>query len=170
MSSVYDEIPISPIDPRALRDACGSFATGVTVVTTRTREGDHGMTVSAFMSVSLDPPLICVSLGRRSKMAGKMRDSRRFAVNILEEKMQALALHFAGRPDEKLTDLFEERRGLPVLRDAAALLVADVVEEIEAGDHILLLGQVRYLERDPEAAPLVYHVGQFGGLAAHPTR
>ena len=47
MSSVYDEIPISPIDPRALRDACGSFATGVTVVTTRTREGDHGMTVSA---------------------------------------------------------------------------------------------------------------------------
>ena len=167
---MYDEIPMNSIDTRALRDACGSFATGVTVVTTRTRDGNHGMTVSAFMSVSLDPPLICVSLDRRSKMVSKMRDSRRYAVNILGQNMRSHALHFAGRSDGELTDLFEERYGMPVLRNTAALLLADVVEEIEAGDHILLLGQVRYLERDPEAAPLVYHVGQFGGLVPHPAR
>ena len=167
---MYDDISSNPVDPRALRDACGSFATGVTVVTTRTSDGDHGMTVSAFMSVSLDPPLICVSLDRRSKMVGKMRDSRRYAVNILEQNMRCHALHFAGRRDDKLTDLFEERHGMPVLRDAAALLVADVVKEIEAGDHLLLLGQVRHLDRNPDAAPLLYHAGRFGGLVADQAR
>ena len=55
-----DTATMDRIDPRALRDCCGSFATGVTVITTRTQDGDHGMTVSAFMSVSLDPPLISV--------------------------------------------------------------------------------------------------------------
>jgi flavin reductase (DIM6/NTAB) family NADH-FMN oxidoreductase RutF len=150
------------VDPRALRHACGKFATGVTVVTTRTPDGDHGMTVSAFMSVSLDPPLICVSLNRRSKMAEKVRVSGRYAVNVLSREMQSHAMHFAGRPDATLTNLFDERQGLPVLRDAAAIVVADVVEQIEAGDHVLVLGHVRDLECSPVAPPLIYHSGQFG--------
>ena len=151
----------APIDTRALRDCCGSFATGVTVVTTRTAEGVHGMTVSSFMSVSLDPPLISIALGRGSKMQEKIRTSGRYAVNILSRGMRSHALHFAGRPDAALTDLFEDRHGLPVLRGAAAVLVADVAQQIEAGDHLLFLGQVRGLERDPEAEPLLYHAGQF---------
>ena len=56
------------IAPRALRDACASFATGVTIVSTTTKDGDHGMTANAFMSVSLDPPLISISLDRSSRM------------------------------------------------------------------------------------------------------
>lgn len=154
------------IDSRALRDCCGSFATGVTVITTRTPEGNHGMTASAFMSVSLDPPLISISLDRRSKMLGRIRISHRFAVNILSRNMRPLALHFAGRPDETLPDPFLERHGLPVLRGAAALIVADVAQQVEAGDHVLLLGHVRHLDRDPAAAPLLYHAGRFGSLAA----
>lgn len=163
-----DIATMDTIDPRDLRECCGRFATGVTVITTRTDEGDHGTTVSAFMSVSLDPPLISISLNRRSKILGKVQTSRRFAVNILSQHMRPHALHFAGRPDETLTGLFLENQGLPVLQDAAAVIVADVVQEVEAGDHVVLLGHVRHLERDPAAAPLLYHAGQFGSLAAHP--
>lgn len=163
-----DTAAMDMIDPPALRDCCGRFATGVTVITTRTPEGDHGTTVSAFMSVSLDPPLISISLDRRSKMLGKIRKSCRFAVNILAQNMRPHAMHFAGRSDETLKDLFLERHGLPILRYAAAVIWADVVQQVEAGDHVLLLGCVRHLDRDPAAAPLLYHAGQFGSLAAHP--
>ncbi|MCZ4291615.1 flavin reductase family protein [Hoeflea alexandrii] len=162
-----DTAVLEHIDPRALRDCCGRFATGVTVITTRTSEGDHGMTVSAFMSVSLDPPLISISLDRRSRMLGKIRKSCRFAVNILTQDMRPHAMHFAGRPDDTLTNLFQDRHGLPTLRSAAALLVADVAREVEAGDHVLFLGQVRHLDYAPDARPLLYHRGQFGSLAAH---
>ncbi|MEM6748085.1 MAG: flavin reductase family protein [Pseudomonadota bacterium] len=163
---MYDAAPENSVDSRALRQACGCFASGVTVVTTRTPQGDHGMTVSAFMSVSLDPPLICVSLGVGSKMVSKVRARQRYAVNVLTQSMRTHALHFAGRPDEELEDLFEDRHGMPALRGAAALLVADVVNEVEAGDHLLLVGQVCHIECDPTAPPLLYHAGQFGGLGA----
>lgn len=78
-----------------------------------------------------------------------------------------LGLHFAGRPGATLNNLFQERQGLPVLPGAAALLVADVVRQIDAGDHVLFVGHVRDLERDPEAVPLLYHAGQFGNFAAN---
>ena len=156
------------IDPRELRAVCGRFATGVTVITTRTDEGDHGMTASAFMSVSLDPPLICISVDRRARMLGRIREAGRYAVNILPAAMQPQALHFAGRPDPALNDLFDEALGLPVLRGAAGLLVTDVVQQVETGDHVLFIGHVRHLQSDPEAAPLLHHAGRFGSLAAMP--
>ena len=152
------------IDRQALRDCCGRFATGVTVVTTRAPDGDHGMTVSAFMSVSLDPPLICISVTRSAKMLPKIAMSGRYAVNILCEDMRAHALHFAGRQNAALKDLFEEREGLPVLRGAAAVIVADVEQQVEAGDHVLLIGRVQHLEQRASAQPLLHHAGQFGRL------
>ncbi|PYE81367.1 flavin reductase family protein [Pseudoroseicyclus aestuarii] len=159
-------IAVRDIDPRALRECCGRFATGVTVVTTRTAAGDHGMTISAFMSVSLTPPLVCISVGRGARLLPKLRGSGRFAINILSEDMRAHALHFAGRPEAALNDPFEDRHGLPILRDAAAVLVADVARTVEAGDHVLVLGAVRHLEHRPGARPLLHHAGQFGGIAA----
>lgn len=155
------------IDPQALRDCCGRFPTGVTVVTTRTHEGDHGMTISAFMSVSLDPPLVCISVGCGARMLPKIAASRRYAVNILAEDMRAHALHFAGRPDAALSDLFEVRHSLPVLRGAAAILVTDVVQTIEAGDHVLLIGKVKHLEHRLVTRPLLYHAGQFGSISVN---
>lgn len=163
---MLDAAVTDTIDPRALRDCCGRFATGVTVVTTRTPEGVHGMTVSAFMSVSLDPPLICICVDNRSKMLPKVRASGQFVVNVLSETMRDHALHFAGRPNEALTDLFRDLQGLPVLRGAGAIIVADVVQQVEAGDHVLLVGHVRYLDSDAAAKPLLYHAGQFGSIAA----
>ncbi len=161
-----DTLTMDTIDPRTMRDCCGRFATGVTVITTRTPEGDHGMTVSAFMSVSLDPPLICISVGNRSKMLPKIQASGRYAVNVLSETMRDHALHFAGRTNEGLTDLFRDQHGLPVLQDAGAVLVADLVQQVETGDHVLLIGHVRHLDSDPAAKPLVFHAGQFGGVVA----
>ena len=79
--------PDTVFDARAMRDACGSFATGVTVISTSTPEGDHGMTANAFMSVSLDPPLISISLDRKSRMLDRIRSSGRYAVNVLAGDM-----------------------------------------------------------------------------------
>lgn len=161
-----DAAVLDRIDPRALRDCCGRFATGVTVITTRTADGDHGMTASAFMSVSLDPPLISICLDRRSKMLGEIRKSGRYAVNILSRDLHPYALHFAGKPDATLPNMLDDRHGLPVLRGAAAVMVADVVKQVEAGDHVLFLGHVKHLDHDPEADPLLFHAGQFGSLSA----
>lgn len=155
------------IAPQALRECCGRFATGVTVVTTRTPEGDHGITISAFMSVSLDPPMVCISVGTGSRMLPKLRASGRYAVNILAEDMRAHALHFAGRPDAALSDLFARHEELPVLRGAAAVIVTRVVQEVEVGDHVLVIGRVAHLEQSPTARPLLHHAGRFGGVSAH---
>ncbi|MBC7147327.1 MAG: flavin reductase family protein [Thioclava marina] len=157
---------MSGIDPRDLRDACGSFATGVTVISTRTADGDHGMTANAFMSVSLDPPLITISLDHKSRMREKVRASGRYAVNILSHEMEGLAMHFAGRHDPAHADPFIERDGLPVVPGASTVFLTEVVQEVEAGDHTLFIGRVTEIERDLSAKPLLFCGGKFGALAS----
>lgn len=156
---------MSGVDPRGLRDACGSFATGVTVISTRTEDGDHGMTANAFMSVSLDPPLITISLDRNSKMREKIRGSGRYAVSVLAHDMQPVATHFAGRHDPAFASIFVERDGLPVLPGALATFLADVDQEVEAGDHTLFIGHVTAIERTEGAQPLLFCGGKFAALA-----
>ncbi|MCW5722682.1 MAG: flavin reductase family protein [Devosia sp.] len=158
---------MSEIDGLALRKACGRFATGVTVVTTTDAGGDHGMTANAFMSVSLDPPLIMVSLDNRAKMLERLRASGRYAVSILAEGMERTALHFAGRYDPDLTEILKARDGLPVVPGAAVHLLADVVSEVPAGDHTLFIGHVRDIHHDEDAAPLLFWSGQFQRLMDH---
>jgi flavin reductase (DIM6/NTAB) family NADH-FMN oxidoreductase RutF len=157
---------MSPIDPRQLRDACGQFCTGVTVITTRCEEGDHGMTANAFMSISLDPPLIAISIGEKARMLPKIQATGRFAVSVLATGMDDFAWHFAGRPKEHLRDCFEHREGLPLVKGAAAHFISDVADEILAGDHTIFIGHVRALIRDPGKQPLVFFAGRFGALAA----
>lgn len=151
-------------DARALRDACGSFATGVTVISTTTEDGDPGITANAFMSVSLDPPLISISLDRRCRMQEKVRASGRYAVNVLAEDMEHVAMHFAGRHDPGLAQIFDRRGALPVVPGAVAIFLTEVEQEIEAGDHTLFIGRVTHLERRPEADPLLFCGGRFARL------
>lgn len=153
------------IDPRALRDACGQFATGVTVISTRTASGDHGMTANAFMSVSLDPPLISISLDRRSRMHGKVREAGCYAVSILAQDMEHIAQHFAGRHNPDLAQVFEPHGDLPVVPGAAAVFLAEVAQEVEAGDHTLFIGRVTRVDRAADTQPLLFCAGRFGGLA-----
>lgn len=154
------------INPCDLRDACGSFATGVTVISTRTEDGDHGMTANAFMSVSLNPPLISISLDHGSKMLGKVRESGRYAVSVLADEMEGIAMHFAGKFDPDLTDPFVHIDGLPVVPGASTVFLTEVEQEVEAGDHTLFIGRVTQIERSAAARPLLFHSGRFGGLAS----
>ncbi|EPX76604.1 flavin reductase family protein [Salipiger mucosus] len=156
----------TPIDPRELRRACGSFATGVTVITTRTEEGDHGMTANAFMSVSLDPPLLTISLDKGCRMLGLVRRSGRYAVNVLSDHMEDVAMHFAGKPDPKLRTARGSRNGLPVLPDAQAVFLTQVEREIEVGDHVLFIGRVHDFDCKEALAPLLFCGGRFERLTA----
>src|SRR5689334_1072780 len=100
--------PMSEIDARIFRDACGTFATGVNVITTHCDGHEHGMTANAFMSISLNPALIAISIAERAKMLPKIQKSGRFAVSVLACGMDKVAWHFAGKPDGQLVDLFDD--------------------------------------------------------------
>jgi len=152
------------IDPQLFRRTCGRFGTGVTIVTTRVEGHTHGMTANAFMSVSLEPPLVLVSIGRSAKMRELLERAGRYAVSVLAEDQRDLALHFAGRPQAGLEIPFGERIGMPVIEGALAQVVARVVQKVEAGDHVLFIGRVEHMEcRD--GAPLLFYGGRFETLA-----
>lgn len=156
---------MSAIDSRAFRDTCGVFATGVNIITTHDGGQDHGMTANAFMSISLDPPLIAVSIARKARMLGKIQRSRRFAVSVLACGMDAIAWHFAGKSsDVAVDDIFERLDGMPVIRAAPAMFSATVYDDISAGDHTIIIGLVRAFSSRDEAEPLLFYKGRLGAL------
>lgn len=160
---------MTAIDPRLLRNACGQFGTGVTIITTHCEGRDHGMTANAFMSVSLDPPIVAISIARSARIQSSIHKASRFAVSVLAEGMEDLAWHFAGRPKPDLGDVFERRNDLPVIANAVAYFVTDLVEEIIAGDHTIFLGHVREMSLEHIKNPLLFFRGRFGSLAdPHP--
>ena len=154
------------IDPRDLRHAFGRFGTGVTVVTTRNDVGEaHGATVSAFTSVSLDPPLAQVTLMRESKLSAYVAD-RPFAINIMSAEQQATCLHFAGKPMRGGPTWGPSATGVPVLAGNAATLECRPWAVYDGGDHLIVVGEVVALEITA-AAPLLFFGGKFhhlGGL------
>jgi flavin reductase (DIM6/NTAB) family NADH-FMN oxidoreductase RutF len=149
--------------PGRLRKAMGRFATGVTVVTTATRDQVHGMTANGVMSVSLDPPLVVVSLGD-CKMDALLPRTRRYGISVLGAEQEALASHFAGRPVEELAPAFTWWKELPFVEGALAHVGCRVEAIHDAGDHRLWVGRVEYMEyRDGD--PLVFFAGRFDRLS-----
>ena len=168
-AAVYgEEIDIEGDDPAvALRQTLAMFATGVTVITTRTGEQIHGMTANAFMSVSLEPPLVLISVDRRTKMCSMLYEGQRFAVSVLAADQHGLSDHFAGRATEDAAEpSFVIVGETPVVEGAAAQFVARVVRSYWGGDHSLFLGQVEYARRAPDALPLLFHGGHYGRLTS----
>jgi flavin reductase (DIM6/NTAB) family NADH-FMN oxidoreductase RutF len=159
--------PDGNVDLREFRNCCGRFATGVTIVTTQIGEAIHGMTANGFMSVSLQPPLIVVSIGHHTRLHQFLAQSGRYGVSILEESQLKYSNHFAGRPDDTLEIPFVHAAGMPLLQGALAHMVARVVDAREAGDHTLYIGQVEYLEYQ-NGRPLVYYAGGYNQLKADP--
>lgn len=145
-------------DPRRLRDCLGHFATGVTVVTCDADDGHHGATVNAFMAVSLDPPLVQVSLDRRSKVCAYL-DERPFAVNMLAADQHELALHFAGKP-QNLDVPWHDGHVAPALRGCLARIFCTSWRTYDGGDHVLILGEVEHFEHHG-GDPLVFNAGKF---------
>lgn len=151
------------IDPRDLRHAFGRFGTGVTVVTTRNDEGEaHGATVSAFTSVSLDPPLAQVTLMRGSKLADYVL-GRPFAINVLSVAQQDTCLHFAGRPMKEGPAWDVSVTGVPVLAGNTATLECRPWAVYDGGDHVIVIGEVAALEIH-SVPPLLFFGGKFHHL------
>jgi flavin reductase (DIM6/NTAB) family NADH-FMN oxidoreductase RutF len=149
------------------RRTLGMFATGVTVITTLADEQVHGMTANAFMSVSLQPPLIVISVDRRARMNNLLREEVRFGVSVLEEKQSVLSDRFAGRGGDGPEPAFELVHETPLVEGALAHLVARVVRSYWGGDHSLFLGRVEYV-RYGEGTPLLFHGGGYGRVVGNP--
>jgi flavin reductase (DIM6/NTAB) family NADH-FMN oxidoreductase RutF len=147
---------------RELRQVMGRFATGVTVITTHERDTIHGMTANAFLSVSLRPPLVLVSLGR-CRMNEMLPRTGRYGVSVLACDQEQFAAHFAAQRPAPIEPQFVWHEGLPLLDGALAHLVCRVVDIHPAGDHVLWIGEVEHLHhRDGE--PLLFYTGRFGTL------
>ncbi len=174
-SNQFDDLPDTEIldvgelegDPAiAFRRTLGMFATGVTVLTTRSGEQVHGMTANAFMSVSLSPPLVLISLDRRARLCSMLHEHMRYGVSVLADGQEGLSDRFAGRSSEGLPEpRFEIVRETPLVDGALAHLVARVVRSYWGGDHSLFLGQVEYA-RYGEGRPLLFHGGRYEKLGA----
>jgi flavin reductase (DIM6/NTAB) family NADH-FMN oxidoreductase RutF len=152
-------------DPAAaFRRTLGMFATGVTVITTQDGEQVHGMTVNAFMSVSLRPPLVVISVDRRAKMHALLHEGRRYGISVLADEQRALSDRFAGRTGEGTEEVeFDVVHETPLVRGALAHLVARVVRSNWGGDHSLFVGQVEYA-RYGEGQPLLFQGGRYQHL------
>jgi flavin reductase (DIM6/NTAB) family NADH-FMN oxidoreductase RutF len=147
---------------RALRQVMGRFATGVTVVTTTDREVIHGMTANAFLSVSLRPPLVLVSLGR-CRMSEMLPRAGRYGVSVLAHDQEHFAAHFAAQRVSSVEPSFVWHHGLPLLEGALAHIACRVVDVHQAGDHVLWIGEVEHLYHR-EGEPLLFYTGRFGTL------
>lgn len=149
------------------RAALGRFATGVTVITAGDRDWQHGMTATAFSSISLHPPLVMVALSNSSRMYEAIRRYGRFGVNVLAREQQVLSLHFSGRRSEGEVR-FDWLDDVPTIAGALVRLSCDLDGEHAAGDHTICIG--RLTEIDWRAGdPLIYYNGGYqdvAGLAA----
>lgn len=149
------------MDVRELRNCFGCFATGVTIVTWENDEGQRrGITVNSFTSVSLEPPLLLVSIDKKTKAFDDLKN-RPFVINVLSADQSAHAMQFAGRPQEGLTVEWEEQEEKgPRLKGATAHFQCDPWADYEGGDHLLFLGKVRdFSYNDNES--LMFYRGKF---------
>lgn len=137
--------PWPEFDSRDLRRALGTFATGVTVVTSLDPEGGAvGFTANSFTSVSLDPPLILVCLAKAARSRPAFSQAGRFAVNVLSEGQREVANRFATAGADKFAEVSSraEASGAPVLAGASAWFDCVTHDEVDAGDHVILIGRV----------------------------
>ena len=135
----------APLDPRALRDAFGTFLTGVTVVTSHDAEGAPiGFTANSFSSVSLDPPLVLVCLANTSRNYDALTQASGFAVNILAEDQKDISNTFARPSDDRFAavDWQKGPQGAPILSGVSAWFDCSMHKTVEAGDHVILIGKV----------------------------
>lgn len=151
------------MDDRIFKDAMGKFATGVTVITTEVEGDVHGMTANAFMSVSLHPKLVVVSIAEKAEMLQKLNQSGKFAVNILAADQQEHSMLFAGQIKDKRDVQFGRLAGLPVLQGALAQVACEVVNVHVEGDHSLFIGKVIDIKLE-DGEPLVYFTGKYRSL------
>jgi flavin reductase (DIM6/NTAB) family NADH-FMN oxidoreductase RutF len=155
------------IERQQFKRALGSFATGVTLATTAVGSEWHGMTANAVMSVSLEPPLVALSVQQGTRMHTALRCSTNFALSILADDQVAVARYFADSSRPHNTTAFAQfphhqgRTGAPLLDGTLAAIDCAIVATHQAGDHTLFIGQVVGLEVAASGKPLLYFRGLF---------
>jgi flavin reductase (DIM6/NTAB) family NADH-FMN oxidoreductase RutF len=148
----------TPVDTWLYRRTCAQFVTGITVVTTLDSDGrPHGMTVNSFSSVSLDPPLVLVSIDLKNAILGHFISSSWFAINILAEHQENLSRRFSSPSENRFLEVrwHAGASGTPLLDGVLAQLECSVVRTFEVGDHTVLIGEVRRAVYT-EGKPLVF--------------
>jgi flavin reductase (DIM6/NTAB) family NADH-FMN oxidoreductase RutF len=158
----------SPIDPREFRNALGTYATGVTIITAAGSDGKpYGLTCNSSASVSLNPPLVLWSLVRYSSSLNAFQNATHFAVNVLGASQQALANKFAKSSDEKFAGV-DWSAGLgnaPLLKESVANFQCRSVNRYYGGDHVIFLGAVEAYSYN-HSEPLLFARGGYGRFLA----
>ncbi|MBK7708744.1 MAG: flavin reductase family protein [Acidobacteria bacterium] len=155
------------VSNQEFRAALGRFASGVTVVTTRDHKGDlHGITVSAFSSVSMNPPLVLICIERTTGSHHAFVESGRFTVNILSAEQSGVSDRFAFRHEDKFSGIGFRigEQGIPIIEGCLANLECRVVNEYSGGDHTIFVGEVEAVHTD-DKSPLIYWTGEYRTIA-----
>ena len=160
------------LSQKSFRRALGSFSTGIVVVTARKASGDpRAITVNAFTSVSLDPPLVLYCLGKSAFHFKVFAEATSFAINVLSADQQALSNRFAGEIEDDLADLSTRSllTGSPILPGALTALDCTTETQHDAGDHLITIGRVCAIEETGDVSePLIYFQGGYRGLRPLP--
>jgi flavin reductase (DIM6/NTAB) family NADH-FMN oxidoreductase RutF len=156
-----------PIEKAEFRQALGHFASAVTVVTTKLADGEAtGITVTAFSSLSLSPPLVLVCIDHRARLHDQLPVGGCFAVNILAENQEAISRRFASSEPDRFRDVGHTTgaTGCPLIQDAIAAIECKIVERLPGGDHTIVVGEVEAATIH-EGKPLLYFRGGYAQLS-----
>ena len=154
------------IDPDTFRSVLGRFASGVTIVTARDDDGvDHGMTVSAFCSLSLDPPRVLLCVDHAASMYELLLTHPRFGISILSSNQEAYSRRFADPDSDRFDGIAYSRgeSGVVLLEESLAHLECRVTEHYEGGDHTIFIAEVEHAE-PRDGRPLLYYRGGYAQL------
>lgn len=162
-------LPGTAIEPASFREALGHYASGITVITSQCDGEPLGFTCQSFYSVSMSPPLVSFSVMRRSYSYPAMRRAGRFAVNILCGEQVGISNRFARQGTDKWQGVQWQPSplGNPLIAGSLHWLDCEIHAEHAAGDHLIVIGEVKALSRQPTAAgqPLLYFKGRYRNLA-----
>lgn len=155
-----------PMDPDSFRSALGRFASGVTVLTARARDQDFGMTVNAFCSLSLEPPLVLACIGRSADLHDVLVNGTRVVFNVLSSSQEALSRRFSEEEGSRRFEgigLHRDRHGIAVLDDVLASIEAVVTARYDGGDHSIFVAEVLNAATH-DLRPLLYYRGGYAEL------
>ncbi|WP_310474863.1 flavin reductase family protein [Sandarakinorhabdus sp.] len=153
----------APFEPRLLRDAFGCFATGVTVITSQSPSGERvGLTANSFTSLSIDPPLLLFCPANGASALPVLRESGRFAINILDFDGQTVSDRFTKKGIDRFGEHeWQDWDGVPVLASAKAAFACTLYADHDGGDHRIIVGRVTQLALDQGREPLLYLHGRY---------
>ena len=158
---------MAPFTSHELRKGFSSFATGVTVITCLdSNQNPHGITISSFNTVSLEPALILWSLKKHSRLMPSFEVGHKQLIHVLERSQEAMAMHFATVKENQFADIPHKisASGLPQIEGCAAYFECETVSVHTGGDHNIIVAKVLNLKHDPQSHPLIFAHSQFMGL------